>query len=83
LVNWEGADLKVVVAVVVVKVYDGVCRSEGFSLLLARSGERIAALTSRKQKHILELSAIYQWDTCFMLEANQAGFGDNFWLTLV
>jgi len=71
------------VVVVVVKVYEGVCRLEGFSLLLAKSCEGIAALTPRKQKHPLKLSAMYQWDSCFVLEANQAGFGDNFWLTLV
>jgi hypothetical protein len=76
LVYWEGVDLKA--AVVVVKVYDGVCRSEGFGLLLAKSCESLAALTPCKQKHPLKLSAIYQWDSCFMLEANQAGFGDNF-----
>ena len=77
LVYWEGVDLKALV-VVVVKVYDGVCRSEGFGRLLAKSCERLAALTLCKQKHPLKLSAIYQWDSCFMLEANQGGFGDNF-----
>jgi hypothetical protein len=77
LVYWEAVDLKAVV-VVVVKVYDGVCRSEGFGLLLAKSCESLAALTLCKQKHPPKLAAIYQWDSCFMLGANQAGFGDSF-----
>ena len=72
-----------VVVVIAVKVYDGVCLSEGFSLHLAKRCERIAALTPCKQKHPLKLSAIYQWYSCLMLEANPAGFGDNFRLTLV
>jgi len=72
-----------VVVVVVVKVYKGVCRLEGFSLLLVKSCERNAALTPRKQKHPLKVSAMYQWGSCFVLEANQAGFGDNIWLALM
>ena len=46
-VHWDGVDLKVVI-VVVVKVSDGICRSEGVSLLLAKSCERIAALAPCK-----------------------------------
>jgi len=34
----------------------GVCRAEGFGLLLANGCDRIAALTPGKQKHSLKLS---------------------------
>jgi hypothetical protein len=83
LVHWKGVDLKVAVVVVVVRVHEGVCRSEGFSLLFATSCEHIPALTPCKQKHPLKLSAIYQRDSCFILEAKRDGFRDNFWLTLL
>jgi hypothetical protein len=39
------------------KVYDRVCRAEGFGLLLAKGCDSIASLIPCKQKHPLKLSA--------------------------
>ena len=39
------------------KVYESVCRAQEFGLLLAKCCDRIAPLTSGKQKHSLKLSA--------------------------
>ena len=51
LVHWEGADWKVVGV-----KFMTVCHAEGFSLLLAKDCDRIAALTHFKQNHPLKLS---------------------------
>ena len=39
------------------KVYDSVCRAEGFGLLLTKGCDHFASLTLCKQKHPLKLSA--------------------------
>jgi len=38
-------------------VYDGACHAAGFGLLLAKSCDSVAALTSCKQKYLLKFSA--------------------------
>jgi len=54
LIHWEGANFKVFSCC---KVYDGICYTEGFGLLLAKGCGRITALTPGKRKHSLKLSA--------------------------
>jgi hypothetical protein len=83
-VQWEGAGLKVVVKFMTVFV----ARRE-FGLLLAKGCDRIVAMTPCKQTHPLQILAYFSWTAVLFLTREvtmklaQAGFGDNFWLTLV
>ena len=48
--------------VIELNIYDSICHVEGFSLLLTKGCDRIAALTPSKQKHPLKLSAITSFE---------------------